>query len=65
MRSLDKIYINGRWVASSGTDTIEVFDSLTEEVMATIPSGVAADVVGDCDISPPCRVGLPPSMAIL
>jgi len=44
MRSLDKIYINGRWVASSGTDTIEVFDSLTEEVMATIPSGVAEDV---------------------
>src|SRR6476620_3913198 len=44
MRTLDKIYINGRWVPSSGTDTIEVFDSLTEAVMATVPSGVAADV---------------------
>src|SRR3954470_14953794 len=44
MRTLDKIYINGRWVPSSGTDTIDVFDSLTESVMATVPSGVAADV---------------------
>ncbi|HEY4608327.1 MAG TPA: aldehyde dehydrogenase family protein, partial [Ilumatobacteraceae bacterium] len=44
MRNLDKIYINGCWVASNGTDVIEVFDSLTEEPMATIPSGVAADV---------------------
>jgi len=44
MRILDKIYVNGRWVASSGTETIEVFDSLTEEPMATIPSGTAADV---------------------
>src|SRR3954453_11338005 len=44
MGTLDKIYINGRWVPSSGTDTIDVFDSLTESVMATVPSGVAADV---------------------
>src|SRR4029078_2945487 len=40
----DKIYVNGCWVASKGTDTIEVFDSLTEQTMATIPSGVASDV---------------------
>ncbi|HEY4609586.1 MAG TPA: aldehyde dehydrogenase family protein, partial [Ilumatobacteraceae bacterium] len=44
MRNLDKIYINGCWIASKGTDIIEVFDSLTEVPMATIPSGVAADV---------------------
>jgi len=44
MRILDKIYVDGRWVASTGTETIEVFDSLTEEPMATIPSGTAADV---------------------
>jgi hypothetical protein len=25
-----------------------------------VASGVAADVFGDCDISPPRRVGLPP-----
>jgi aldehyde dehydrogenase (NAD+) len=40
----DKLYINGAWVPSAGTATIEVFDSLTEDVMATIPAGVASDV---------------------
>ena len=40
----DRLYINGAWVASSSTDTIPVIDSVTEGVMATIPSGSAADV---------------------
>jgi aldehyde dehydrogenase (NAD+) len=40
----DKIYINGAWVASTGTGTLEVIDSTTEEVMATIPEGTAEDV---------------------
>jgi len=40
----DKLYVNGSWVASTSTETIEVFDSVTESVMATIPSGTAADV---------------------
>ena len=40
----DKIYINGSWVASTGTGTLEVIDSTTEEVMATIPDGTAEDV---------------------
>ena len=40
----DKIYINGEWVASTGTGVLEVFDSATEEVMATIPDGTAEDV---------------------
>jgi aldehyde dehydrogenase (NAD+) len=40
----DKIYINGSWVPSSGTGTLEVVDSTTEEVMATIPEGTAEDV---------------------
>jgi aldehyde dehydrogenase (NAD+) len=40
----DKIYINGSWVPSSGTGTLEVIDSTTEEVMATIPEGTAEDV---------------------
>ena len=44
MTSYDKIYINGQWVASEGTGTIAVYDSLTEEVMATIPDGTAGDV---------------------
>jgi aldehyde dehydrogenase (NAD+) len=40
----DKLYINGAWAASSSTETIDVIDSVTEDVMATIPSGTAADV---------------------
>jgi betaine-aldehyde dehydrogenase len=40
----DKIYINGSWVASTGTGTLEVIDSTTEEVMATIPDGTPEDV---------------------
>ena len=40
----DKIYIDGAWVASTGTGTLEVFDSATEQLMATIPDGTAEDV---------------------
>jgi aldehyde dehydrogenase (NAD+) len=37
-------FINGAWVPASSSDSIEVIDSITEEVMATIPAGTAADV---------------------
>jgi aldehyde dehydrogenase (NAD+) len=40
----DTIYVNGAWVPSSGTGTLEVTNSTTEEVMGTIPDGTAADV---------------------
>lgn len=40
----DKLYINGRWVASAGSNLIEVTNSTTEEVMAQIPEGTAADI---------------------
>jgi acyl-CoA reductase-like NAD-dependent aldehyde dehydrogenase len=40
----DKLYINGAWTASTSADTIDVIDSITEGVMATIPAGTAADV---------------------
>src|SRR3954463_2911333 len=40
----DKIYVDGSWIASTGKSTIEVIDSTTEEVMATIPEGTAEDV---------------------
>jgi aldehyde dehydrogenase (NAD+) len=40
----DKIYINGAWVASTGTGTLDVINSATEEVMATIPDGSVEDV---------------------
>ena len=40
----DKIYINGAWVPSAGKGTLDVIDSATEEVFATIPEGTAEDV---------------------
>jgi aldehyde dehydrogenase (NAD+) len=40
----DKLYINGAWVAPNGTGTLEVFDSATEDVFATIPAGTATDI---------------------
>ena len=44
MQNYDKVYINGKWVASSGKESIQVFDSTDESVMATIPAGTAQDV---------------------
>jgi aldehyde dehydrogenase (NAD+) len=40
----DKIYINGSWVPSTGSGTLEVIDSTTEEVLATISEGTPEDV---------------------
>src|SRR3954451_5979544 len=44
MRTYDKLFIDGTWVPSDGSGTLEVVNSATEEVMATIPEGTAADV---------------------
>jgi aldehyde dehydrogenase (NAD+) len=44
MRAYDKIFINGSWVPSASTGTLNVTDSTTEEVIATIPDGTVADV---------------------
>jgi acyl-CoA reductase-like NAD-dependent aldehyde dehydrogenase len=40
----DTIYIDGAWVPSGGTGTIDVYGAATEEVVGRIPDGVAADV---------------------
>ncbi len=40
----DTFYIDGSWVAPSGSETLEVFDSATEDVFATIPAGTAVDI---------------------
>ena len=40
----NKIYINGAWVDSEGTELIEVFNPDTEALIGTIVSGTAADV---------------------
>ena len=39
-----KLFINGSFVPSTGTDFIDVIDSTTEEVMGSIPEGTVADV---------------------
>jgi len=39
-----KIYVDGAWVASTGTGSIDIFDSTNGEVIASIPKGTAADV---------------------
>ncbi|MFM9137482.1 MAG: aldehyde dehydrogenase family protein, partial [Actinomycetota bacterium] len=44
MSTYSSFYINGQWVKPSTTDSLSVYDSVTEQVMATIPAGGAADV---------------------
>jgi acyl-CoA reductase-like NAD-dependent aldehyde dehydrogenase len=44
MEVREKLYIDGRWVPSAGTGRIDVICGSTEEVMARIPEGNAADV---------------------
>ncbi len=44
LTSYEQLYINGTWVPSTGSASIEVIDSVTEAVMATIPAGTAEDV---------------------
>jgi acyl-CoA reductase-like NAD-dependent aldehyde dehydrogenase len=40
----DKIYIDGAWVPSTGSGSIDVFDSTNGEVIGRIPDGTADDV---------------------
>jgi aldehyde dehydrogenase (NAD+) len=40
----DTLYIDGAWVPSTGSGTIEVIDANTEAVMGRVPEGTAADV---------------------
>ncbi len=44
MHAYETLYINGKWVPSAGTKSISVTDATTEEIIATIPEGTAADV---------------------
>ena len=44
MEARDKLYIGGAWVPSTGTGTLEVVNSGTEEVIGTIPEGTPEDV---------------------
>ncbi len=44
MKSYDRLYIGGEWVAPSSSSTIEVISPTTEEVVATVPEGLDADI---------------------
>ncbi len=44
MHVRDKLFIGGAWVASTGSGTIDVVNSATEEVIGTIPEGTPEDV---------------------
>jgi aldehyde dehydrogenase (NAD+) len=44
MQVFEKLYIDGTWVPSDGTGTIDVVDSVTEDAMGRIPEGTASDV---------------------
>ena len=44
MQAHDKIYIDGAWTPSSGSGSIDVYDSTNGEVIASIPAGTADDV---------------------
>jgi len=44
LREWDRIYVGGRWVASSAGDVVDVVNPFTEDVCARVPAGDAADV---------------------
>jgi aldehyde dehydrogenase (NAD+) len=44
MQIRDRIYIDGAWVPSTGTGTIDVTNSATEEVIGRVPEGTPEDV---------------------
>ncbi len=44
MQDRDKLYIDGAWVPSTGTGSIDVINAATEEVMGRIPEGTPEDV---------------------
>ncbi len=44
MESRDDLYVNGCWVRSSATGSLEVTNAATEEVIARIPDGTPEDV---------------------
>jgi acyl-CoA reductase-like NAD-dependent aldehyde dehydrogenase len=44
VQEYDKLYIDGAWVPSTGSDTIDVINASTEEVMGRIPEGTPEDI---------------------
>ncbi|HMD46364.1 MAG TPA: aldehyde dehydrogenase [Acidimicrobiales bacterium] len=44
IKSYDRLFIGGDWVAPDGTDVIEVVSPATEEVVARVPEATEADI---------------------
>src|SRR5580700_4976666 len=44
IKSYDRLFIGGSWVAPEGTGTIDVVSPSTEEVIARVPDATEADV---------------------
>jgi aldehyde dehydrogenase (NAD+) len=44
VRDFDKLYIDGQWVPSTGSGTIEVINPSTEEVCGRVPEGTPDDI---------------------
>jgi aldehyde dehydrogenase (NAD+) len=44
MQEHDKLYIDGAWVPSTGTETHSVVNAATEDVIGRIPEGTPDDV---------------------
>jgi acyl-CoA reductase-like NAD-dependent aldehyde dehydrogenase len=40
----DRLYIGGDWVSSTGSNSIAVIDSTTEEVIGSVPEGTVEDI---------------------
>ena len=44
IKSYDKLFIGGKWVAPKGSARIEVINPMTEQVIASVPDGTEADL---------------------
>jgi len=44
MKIYDRLFINGRWVEPSGSETIDVVDPYKEELCGRVPAGTSQDV---------------------
>lgn len=44
MQNTDRIYVDGQWISSSSTATIEVENPATEQVVGRVPAGTRDDV---------------------
>src|SRR5918993_50146 len=44
MQDRDRLYIDGAWVPSTGSGTIDVVNATTEEVMGRVPEGTPEDI---------------------